>query len=108
MSAENILGFAWKTVATAVVMLVVMVVISGLTLPPGSMEAAPDDGAGTLLYLFVITLVDALILNTVITQTRWRGLPLALGLTFAFYGVQTVVGMIASVILLRNLAPAEE
>ena len=103
MSNRNIIGFALKTVALAVVMLIVMVAASTLALPAEMMEAAPEDGGNPIPLLFIVTAVDAMILGLVITQSRWRGLPLILGLTFAFYGVQTVIGQIEAVVFLTPL-----
>ena len=103
MSTKNILGFTLKTVAIAVVMLIVMVVVSTLALPAESMESAPEEGANTILLLFVINTTNALIISLVITQSRWRGWPLILGLTFAFYGVQTLVGQIEAIVFLTSL-----
>ena len=103
VSAKGIIGFVWKTIAVAVVMLVVMVIVSGLVLPAETMTGAPEGGGNVILLLFVVTATDALILNLVITQSRWRGWPLILGLTFAFYGIQTVVGQIEAVVFLTPL-----
>lgn len=103
MSTRNVIGFALKTVALAVVMLIVMVAASTLALPAEMVEAAPEEGGNTIPLLFVVTAVDALILGLVITRSRWSGLPLIAGLTFAFYGVQTVVGQIEAVVFLTPL-----
>lgn len=67
------------------------------------MESAPEDGGNPIPLLFIITAVDALILGLVITQSRWSGFPLIVGLTFAFYGVQTFVGQIEAVVFLTPL-----
>jgi hypothetical protein len=101
--SKNIVGFTLKTVAIAVVMLIAMVVVSTVALPAESMESAPEEGANTILLLFVITATNALILSLVITQSRWRGWPLMLGLTFAFYGVQTLMGQIEAIVFLTPL-----
>lgn len=103
MSTKTIVGFALKTIAIAVVMLIVMIVVSTFALPAESIESAPQEGANTIPLLFVITATNALILGLVITQSRWRGLPLILGLTFAFYGVQTLVGQIEAIVFLTPL-----
>ncbi|MFP3897016.1 MAG: hypothetical protein ACLFV5_09330 [Anaerolineales bacterium] len=100
---RNIVSFALKTVVVAIVMLIVMIVVSTLALPAESMESAPEEGANTILLLFVITVIDALILGLVTTQSRWRGWPLILGLTFAFYGVQTLIGQIEAIVFLTPL-----
>jgi hypothetical protein len=103
MSTKNVIGFTLKTIALAVLMLIVMVVASALVLPAEMVDAAPADGGNVIPLLFVVTAVDALILSLVITQSRWSGLPLIAGLTFAFYGVQTVVGQIEAVVFLTPL-----
>jgi hypothetical protein len=103
MSIKNTAGFILKTVAIAVAMLLVMVIMSTLTLPAEATENAPQDGGNVMLLLFIVTAVDALILSLVVTQTRWRGLPLILGLTLAFYGVYTVVGQIEALVFLTPL-----
>jgi hypothetical protein len=103
MSNRNIVGFVLKTLLVAVVMMIVMVVVSGIALPAEAMESNPEDGANTLPLLFVVTAVDALILSLVITQSRWRGWPLLAGLTFSFYGVQTLVGQIEAIVFLTPL-----
>jgi len=103
MSIKSIAGFAFKTLIVALVMAIVMVVVSGLALPPGAMARTPEEGAGTLPLLLIVTGVDALILSLVVTQSRWRGWPLTAGLTFAFYGVQTLVGQIEAVVFLTPL-----
>lgn len=103
MSTKNVIGFTLKTIALAVLMLIVMVVASALVLPAEMVDAAPADGGNVIPLLFVVTAVDALILSLVITRSRWSGLPLIAGLTFAFYGVQTVVGQIEAVVFLTPL-----
>jgi hypothetical protein len=103
VSNKNIIGFGLKTVALAVVMLIVMIVVSAVALPAEMVETAPEDGGNTIPLLFVVTAVDALILGLVITLSRWSGLPLIAGLIFAFYGVQTVVGQIEAVVFLTPL-----
>ena len=104
MSIKSMISFTLKTVAIAVVMLIVMIIISALALPAETMESAPQEGTNTLLLIFIITTTDALILGLVITQSRWRGWPLILGLTFAFYGVQTLVGQIEAIVFLTPLS----
>jgi len=103
MSIGRIAGFSLKIVALAVVMLIVMVAASAFALPAEMVEAAPEDGGNAILLLLAVTAVDALILGLVITQSRWSGLPLIVGLTFAFYGVQTFVGQIEAVVFLTPL-----
>jgi hypothetical protein len=74
-----------------------------VALPAEMVESSSGDDAAVMARLFIVNLVNALILGLVIKQSRWRGWPLILGLTFAFYGVQTVVGQIEAVVFLTPL-----
>lgn len=103
MSIKNGVGFALKTLLLAAALLVVMVIVSSVALPAEMVESSSGDDAGVMVRLFVVNLVNALILGLVIKQSRWRGWPLILGLIFAFYGVQTVVGQIEAVVFLTPL-----
>lgn len=103
MSIKSGVGFTLKTLLLAVVLLVVMIVVSSVALPAEMMESGGGDGAGVMVRLFVVNLVNALILGLVVKQSRWRGWPLMVGLAFAFYGVQTVVGQIEAIVFLTPL-----
>lgn len=103
MSMKRLFGFALKTAAIAVVMLITMVLVSGLVLPPDANETDSQEAGGVMIRLFVVCAVNALILALVVTQSRWRGLPLVLGLMFAFYGVQTLIGQIEAIVFLTPL-----
>lgn len=103
MSTKRVMGFALKSLAISVVMLIVMMVGSALLLPAESVEAAPDEGGNVMLLLFVMTTVYALLLGIVITQSQWSGFPLVLGLTLAFFGVHTLVGQIEAIVFLTPL-----
>lgn len=101
---KKAVGFVLKTILTAVVMLIAMVVATELVLPADAMESASQEQAGNvILLLFIINLIDALIFGIVVTRSRWRGLPLVLGLTFAFYGVYTIIGQIEAIVFLTPL-----
>ncbi|HSM56926.1 MAG TPA: hypothetical protein VK879_12315 [Candidatus Sulfomarinibacteraceae bacterium] len=102
-SAKSVIRFALKTLAVAIVLLIVMIVASSVLLPAETMDAAPEEEGNVMLLLFIICFVDALILALVITQSRWRGWPLILGLTFAFYGTKTLVGQIEAIVFLTPL-----
>ena len=97
MSVRSVVSFVLKTVAIAIVLLIVMVVVSSIALPAETMEAAPQEAGDAMLRLLIVCVVDALILVLTITQSRWRGLPLLLGLIVAYYGTQTVVGQIEAI-----------
>lgn len=102
-SAKSVIRFALKTLAVAIVLLIVMIVASSVLLPAETMDAAPEEAGNVMLLLFIICFVDALILSLVITQTRWRGWSLILGLTFAFFGTKTLVGQIEAIVFLTPL-----
>ena len=104
MSIKKALGFVLKTAMIAIVMLIAMIVATEFALPAEAMEAASQEQAGNvILLLLIINAVNALLFGLVVTQSRWRGLPLVLGLTFAFYGVQTLIGQIEAIVFLTPL-----
>jgi hypothetical protein len=104
MSIKKALGFVLKTALIAIVMLIAMSVATELVLPAEAMEAASQEQSGNIiLLLLIINVVNALLFGLVVTQSRWHGLPLLLGLTFAFYGVQTLIGQIEAIVFLTPL-----
>ena len=104
MSIKKALGFVLKTALIAIVMLIAMIVATELALPAETMEAASQEQAGNVvLLLLIINVVNALLFGLVVTQSRWRGWPLLLGLTLAFYGVQTLIGQIEAIVFLTPL-----
>ena len=97
-------GFALRTVVIAVAMLAAFVIVAQLTAPAAAAAAVPEDQAGGLmLRMLAVVVVDALILGLVVTESRWRGLPLIIGLTVALYGVQTLMGQIEALVFLTPL-----
>jgi hypothetical protein len=102
MKMKNIVNFTWKSTALAVLILITTIVVSTLVVPI-SEEAAQQDQGQIMLRMFIIAAVDALLIGAVITQSRWCGVPLVLGLTFAFYGVQTVIGQMEAYVFLTPL-----
>jgi len=103
MTIKNELGFTFKTLIIAVVMLFAMVAASVLTLPTESMGDSTGQQDSVMLLLFVINAVNALLIALVIRHSRWRGIPLIAGLLVAFYGVQTFIGQIEAVVFLTPL-----
>jgi hypothetical protein len=103
MSLKQMIGFTFKTLAVAVAILVITIVVSAVALPTETVEASPAEGGSVMVRLFIVCLVDALVLGLAITSSRWRGVPLIVGLVFAFYGVQTVIGQIEAVVFLTPL-----
>jgi hypothetical protein len=104
MSIKKALGFVLKTALIAIIMLIAMIVATELALPAETMEAASQEQAGNVvLLLLIINVVNALLFGLVVTQSRWHGWPLLLGLTFAFYGVQTLIGQIEAIVFLTPL-----
>lgn len=103
MSVKRAVSFALKVLGIGVVMFLVLMVVGGLTAPAATAEAAPEHAVALMLPMLLVSMVNALIIAFVITQSSWRGLPLIAGLTTAFYGVQTVVGQIEALVFLTPL-----
>ncbi|MBS3753883.1 MAG: hypothetical protein KGY46_10925 [Anaerolineales bacterium] len=103
MSLKKISAFSLKTLVLSVAMLIVMVTVSGFAVPTETTQTASQNSGTIFLRLFIVNLANALLINLVVTQTRWRGWPLMLGLSFAFYGVQTIIGQIEAIVFLTPL-----
>lgn len=99
----GVIGFAGKVLLIAAAVFIAILVVGGLTTPAETAQAAPDDGAGVMLPLLLVAVGDALVLALIVTQSRWRGLPLIVGLAAAFYGAQTVLGQIEALAFLTPL-----
>lgn len=102
-SVKRAIGFALKVMAIAAAILTALVVVGGLTVPEATTEAAPAEGAAMMLPMVAVGVVDALILAFIVTQSRWRGLPLIAGLALALYGAQTLLGQIEALAFLTPL-----
>jgi hypothetical protein len=104
MLIKKTLGFFPKTALIAIVMLIAKIVAAELVLPTEAMESTSLEHAGNVvLLLLIINVVNELLFGFVVSQSRWRGLPLMLGLAFAFYGVQTLIGQIEAIVFLTPL-----
>lgn len=93
MSVKSALGWTLKTIALALIFLILFVVSSMLTplptppLPAGQMPAV-------YLGLIIVALVNAAVVALVVGLSRWRGWLLAGALAVAYYGVRTVMAQI--------------
>ena len=101
MNFSKAAGFTLKTSLVTLILMVVMIAVSTAVVP---MDEQQIEAAGnSMLPLLIVCAVNALIISLIITQTSWRGFPLMLGLTIAFYGVQTFMGQIEAVVFLTPL-----
>jgi len=99
----GVFGFAGKVLLIAAAVFIAILVVGGLTTPAETAQAAPEDGAGVMLPLLLVAVADGLVLALIVTQSRWRGLALIVGLTLSFYGAQTVLGQIEALAFLTPL-----
>lgn len=101
MNLQKPITFLLKTLTLTVLLTTVMVVVSSAVVPMEFFTAEQE--STSLLPLLIVCLTYALIINLVVTQTRWSGTPLILGLVIGFFGVQTVMGQIEALVFLTPL-----
>jgi len=105
MSTKKTFGKLGKMIALSLILTVSMVIISGFVVPMDGMQSsAPTGDEGRIiLLLWIVNIVNAALISLVVLQSEWRGWPQVLGLSLAFYGVQTVVGQIEAIVFLTPL-----
>lgn len=101
MNFQKPLTFLLKTLALAVLLIIVMIVVSSTVVPMESFTAEQE--STSLLPLLIVCVTYAVIFNLVVSQTRWSGTPLVLGLMIGFYGVHTLLGQIEALVFLTPL-----
>lgn len=94
-----------KMIALSLILTVSMVIISGFVVPMDGAQstASAGDEGRIILLLWIVNAVNAFLISLVVLKTEWRGWSLVLGLSLAFYGVQTVVGQIEAIVFLTPL-----
>ncbi len=101
--AVRALGFAGRVLLIGAAIFPVIMVVGGFTTPGETVDATPDEGAALLFPMLLVSAVDGLVLAIIVTQARWRGLPLMVGLAASYYGAQTVMGQIEALAFLTPL-----
>ena len=102
MNLKKIGMFGLKTLSVSLAMLVTVILVTSLV--PNSIGEADTEQAGiTLFLLLAVTTVDALIVGSVVKNSRWSGWALTVGLIFSFFGAQTLVGQIEALVFLTPL-----
>ncbi len=101
MTTQRILGNLLKTIFLTVILMIVMIAVSSAVVPMDAFNTEQE--SGSLLPLLLVCLTYAVVFTLVVTQTSWRGIPLILGLSLSFYGVQTLIGQIEALVFLTPL-----
>ena len=96
---------AIRFLAVTVLYFISFAVVSGALLANVSPQPAPADAAGTLLALFVVSLINAAVLSYVILRAGWTGWKLVLTIFFVLYGVGTLMPQIETAFFITNLPP---
>ena len=92
---------ALRFLALVVVYLVCFVVVSGALLSTTMDQPSPDEAAGTLLALLVVSLINAAVWTYVIRRSRWSGWKLVFTVFFVLYGVSTLMPQIETAYFVR-------
>jgi hypothetical protein len=108
MSAKTIAACGVKVIALTIVMFLsftVASIVSGVAALPAGVEPPPMDAGATSLALFVASLLETAVLTTVILRSRGLGWKLVGAIFLAFYGLNTVVAQIESIVFLPHQLP---
>ena len=94
-------------VLTMILLLCYMVAnnVSGMAQLPASAEPSSADAGATLLALLAVSLLETAVLTTIILRSRWSGWRLVGAIFLAFYGLNTVVTQIESIVYLPHQLP---
>lgn len=87
---------ALKILALTVLYLVLLIAGNALFVAPhlSATTMAATDGAGSMLGMTVVALVDTLVVALIVLRSRWGGWRLMLALAFALYGVMTFLAQL--------------
>jgi hypothetical protein len=119
MNAKQIVTLSLKVIGLAIILVLCFTVasaVSGLTATASegtdgqtgqaSAEPSPVEAIASLLGLFGVSLVETVVLTIVILRSRGWGWKLVGAIFLAFYGLNTVVSQIESIVFLpRQLPP---
>ena len=118
MNAKQIVTLGLKVIGLAIILVLCFMVasaVSGLTATASesidgqavqaSAEPSPAEAGASLLGLFWVSLVETVVLTIVILRSRGWGWKLVGAIFLAFYGVNTVVAQIESLVYLPDQLP---
>lgn len=108
LKAAVILGA--KVVALTIILLIcyfVAAIVSGLSSPSANAGSQPPsvDAGASLLSVFLVLLFPTVVLTRIILRSRWYSWKLMGAVFIVFYGVNTVLAQVESVIFLPNILP---
>ena len=119
MNAKQIVTLGLKVIGLATILVLCFMVasaVSGLTATASegtdgqagqaSAEPSPVEAIASLLGLFGVSLVETVVLTIVILRSRGWGWKLVGAIFLAFYGLNTVVSQIESIVFLPSQLPA--
>jgi hypothetical protein len=108
MHAKTITTLGLKIILLTIILFfcyTVAVNVSGVSAPPADAEPPPVDAAAVLPALLVASLLEAAVLAYLILRSRWTGWKLVGAVFLAFYGSNTVVTQIESLVYLPHQLP---
>lgn len=109
MSTKMVIILGLRVIALTIILFLcftVASIISGVSTLPAGAEPPPVDAGSIVLPLLVVSLLETTVLTYIILRSRWTGWKLVGAVFMAFYGLNTVVAQIESVVYLpRQLPP---
>ena len=109
MSAKTGIVFGLRVVALTLIMFLSYAgatVLSGTSGLSPATSSPPLNTSAVLAASLVVSLLEAAVLAYVILRSRWSGWKLVGAIFVAFYGLNTVVAQIESIVFLRHVLPA--
>jgi hypothetical protein len=101
---KKILLITIKIIGLTFLMALVYTISSAIFAGSAAEATSTDDAQNALLGIILVSFVDVIILSAIVLLTDWYGMKLVLGLTIAFFGVQTFIGQIEALAFLTPLA----
>jgi hypothetical protein len=108
MNTKTIVISGLKVIVLAFILTVCFMVaanISGISTLSAGSEPPPVNAEAVLIALLVASLLEASILSYLILRSRWSGWKLVGTVFLAFYGLNTIVAQIESVVYLQHQLP---
>jgi hypothetical protein len=111
MTLKSALILSAKVLALTITLLIcfsVAALVSGLSSSPATPDARDSsvDAGVSPLMVFLVFLFPTAVLTRIVLRSRWFGWKLMVALFLGFYGVNTVLAQIESVIFLPKMLPA--
>ncbi len=108
MNTKPIIILGVSVIALTIILFLsftVAAIVSGVSTPQASTEPPPVDAGKVVVGLLVVSLLQVAVLTHIILRSQWRRWKLVGAVFLAFYGLNTFVAQIESVVYLPHQLP---